>query len=75
MATDSNRLLPAVQAVSNLRRMGIEHVMMLSVSPHACSIVAGHMPAVGCVWSKFVFPVFGEEAHMVAAGVPLWHNR
>lgn len=75
MATDANRMVPGVQAVANLRRLGLEHVMMLSSGAEECMTVAGHLPRVGCVWSEFLMPIFGADKDWVAPAIPQWHNR
>ncbi|GIL82746.1 hypothetical protein Vretifemale_11618 [Volvox reticuliferus] len=75
MATDSEHVLGAMQAVGNLLRLGLEHVMMLSSSGSDCVRVAAALPSAGCVWLDWELPVLGAERDLVPAAVPLWHNR
>lgn len=75
MATDAQHVLQALQAVSDLRRLGLEHVMMMSSSGPDCVRVAGAMPALGCVWLDFKLPAKGQERVMLVNAIPMWHNR
>ncbi|KAG2437206.1 hypothetical protein HXX76_005869 [Chlamydomonas incerta] len=75
MATDSEQLLPVRQAVHNLLRLGLEHVLVMSASGPDCVRVAGAVPSAGCVWLDFELPVFGADSAAVPTAAPMWHNR
>eukprot|EP00198_Chlamydomonas_reinhardtii_P005663 XP_001694999.1 predicted protein [Chlamydomonas reinhardtii] len=75
MATDSEQLLPVRQAVHNLLRLGLEHVLLMSASGPDCVRVAGAVPSAGCVWLDFELPVFGADSAAVPIAAPMWHNR
>ncbi|KAG2441348.1 hypothetical protein HYH02_009940 [Chlamydomonas schloesseri] len=75
MSTDSEQLLPVRQAVHNLLRLGLEHVLLMSASGPDCVRVAGAVPSAGCVWLDFELPVFGADSAAVPTAAPMWHNR
>ncbi|KAG2435830.1 hypothetical protein HXX76_007025 [Chlamydomonas incerta] len=75
MSSDSERMLPAMMAVQNLLRLGLEHVLMMSSSGADCVRVAGAVPTAGCVWLDFELPVFGADREFVVPAIPMWHNR
>eukprot|EP00798_Chlamydomonas_sp_ICE-L_P002792 gene2792-12667_t len=47
MATSSHFIAPITQALMNLRRMGMEHAMILSTEVDECIIVNHHLPTYG----------------------------
>lgn len=63
------------QAVHNLLRLGLEHVLLMSASGPDCVRVAGAVPSAGCVWLDFELPVFGADSAAVPIAAPMWHNR
>ncbi|EFJ41466.1 hypothetical protein VOLCADRAFT_98512 [Volvox carteri f. nagariensis] len=75
MATDAKHVLGAIQAVTNLRRLGLDNVLMLGDSGPECVRVASALPSTGCVWMEWDLPVVGAERDLVPVAAPLWHNR
>ena len=75
MSTTSNRMLQTLQAVYNLRKLGIDHVLLISTDKVQCAAVTALEPQVGCVWDTFQLPIVGKDAYIVVKAVPLWHVR
>jgi hypothetical protein len=75
MVTTSHRMLPTLQAISNLRRLGLEHILMISTDAEECENIAKRVPEIGCTWDSFQLPMIGEDIAVVVPVAPLWHIR
>eukprot|EP00798_Chlamydomonas_sp_ICE-L_P004759 gene4759-34509_t len=75
MVTSSNQMLMVTQALMNLRRLGLEHVLLLSTNKKECQAVNHRLSDYGCAYDRFQLPMVGPDIGGSVGACPMWHTR
>ncbi len=56
MVSDRNRIDGFLQGARSLQLLGLEHILLISLTEKECKLVNAVVPEVGCGWTTFETP-------------------
>lgn len=56
MVSDHVRIDSFLQAANSMHRLGLGHILLLSLTKADCEAINQVVPDIGCGWTTFVYP-------------------